>query len=66
MVELGLAALLFVLLLVALFQFFRMAQRPELDARRFASFPFALGLGVLYAAWRGARAFRRLREREPR
>ncbi len=60
------AALLAVLMLGALLQFLRMALRPELEAGRFIYLPIGLVLGVLYAAWRGARAVRRLREREPR
>lgn len=57
------AALLFILLLAALFQFFRMTQRPELDAGRFTYLAIALGLGVIYAIWRGVRALRRLQQR---
>lgn len=66
LVELGMAALLAVLMLGALVQFLRMARRPELEAGRFLYLPIGLVLGVLYAAWRGARAVRRLRERGPR
>jgi hypothetical protein len=60
------AALVAALMLGALLQFIRMALRPELEAGRFLYLPIGLLLGVVYAAWRGARALRRLREREPR
>jgi hypothetical protein len=56
------AIVLLVLMLGALVQFFRMTRRPEMDAGRFAYMPIGLGLGVVYALWRGQRALRRLRE----